>query len=258
MNRRKLFAAGAVLFAGFGVVAWQRNPLTRWILSSVDRGNPSLSAAPIVGSDVCKLTPEATEGPFYVKSPDRIDIRDESKGLPLELELEIVRLPDCTTAADVTVEIWHCNAVGQYSGHPSLSPRKSFDAILAMFTKTDANGTIPTENGTRFLRGAQTTDATGRVRFQTIFPGWYDPRVPHIHIKVYDGERSYVTAQLYLPDDLAEQIYSSHPDYEPHGPCPYTANSDTVLMQGGDVNGVLLVPTEEAGTLRATARLGIA
>lgn len=33
-----------------------------------------------------------------------------------------------------------------------------------------------------FLRGAQRTDADGVAQFQTLFPGHYDGRAPHIHV----------------------------------------------------------------------------
>ena len=38
--------------------------------------------------------------------------------------------------------------------------------------------------GSKFLRGYQVTDANGRVRFTTIYPGAYPGRAVHIHFKV--------------------------------------------------------------------------
>ena len=39
-------------------------------------------------------------------------------------------------------------------------------------------------NGQTWLRGYQTTDATGLATFTTIVPGWYSGRAIHIHFKV--------------------------------------------------------------------------
>jgi protocatechuate 3,4-dioxygenase beta subunit len=50
------------------------------------------------------------------------------------------------------VDVWHCDALGVYSGVRDFR----FDT-----------------SGQKFLRGYQTTDERGEVRFLTIYPGWY-------------------------------------------------------------------------------------
>ena len=42
---------------------------------------------------------------------------------------------------------------------------------------------------THFLRGHQKTNSKGVARFATIYPGWYQGRAPHIHMKVHVGAR---------------------------------------------------------------------
>ncbi|SHM53782.1 hypothetical protein [Cryptosporangium aurantiacum] len=48
-----------------------------------------------------------------------------------------------------------------------------------------------------YLRGYQVTDASGKVTFTTIVPGWYSPRVAHIHLKVHQGGSAGKTADGY-------------------------------------------------------------
>ena len=79
--------------------------------------------------------------------------------MPLVLRLTVVRASTCRPIKGADVEIWHAAPDGEYSG---------FDG----------------SSGTRYLRGHQKSDAAGRVRFDTMFPGWYRGRTPHIHLKV--------------------------------------------------------------------------
>src|SRR5438477_2608612 len=122
----------------------------------------------------CALTPEETEGPYWVEEGlDRSDITVDPSdgsvrpGVPLQLNLNVLRADaSCAPAAGARVDVWHCDAGGLYSDEA-------------------ANGTV----GKRFLRGYQTTDANGAVRFTTIYPGWYSGRTIHIHFRVrtFDG-----------------------------------------------------------------------
>jgi len=257
MNRRKLLQVGAAIVAGIGVVAWQRNSLVRWLLTRRENDSVSLSAAVSPGEEVCQLTPSTIEGPYFVKSPERSNIREDRKGIPLSLEFEIQNSSDCQPVAGATVEIWHSDASGQYSGYSADITRAPFDTMLSIVMAGGPDSTLPTENEDQFLRGAQTTDTNGRVRFETIFPGWYEPRVPHIHLKVSLGTKHYLTTQLYFPDEMSAQIYADHPEYSPYGACPYHSGNDIVLAQG-DANGLLLQPTDTGSALSAAARFSIA
>ena len=58
-----------------------------------------------------------------------------------------------------------------------------------------------------FLRGTQFTDAAGAVRFQTIYPGWYHGRTPHVHLKLRVGAKA-ATTQLYFPDEITNAVYT--------------------------------------------------
>lgn len=256
--RRKLFMrAGALVIAGVGIAAWQRNALARWLLTNRQNENVSITAALGPGDDTCLLTPESAEGPYFATAPQRTNIREDRKGIILQLELEILKMPDCNPVAGATVEIWHCDAGGQYSGYNTNNSRAPFDTMFAVVSKAGRGGSLPTENEVRFLRGSQISDDAGKVRFETIFPGWYDPRVPHIHVKVSHGEKHFLTAQLYFEERFSEQIYATHPDYAPGGPCPYNADNDIVLGQFSNANGLMLQPTKEGGVLKASARFAM-
>ena len=47
-----------------------------------------------------------------------------------------------------------------------------------------AGQTSLTTDDLTWLRGVQQTDEDGMVEFETIVPGWYAGRTPHIHIRV--------------------------------------------------------------------------
>lgn len=61
-----------------------------------------------------------------------------------------------------------------------------------------------------FLRGCQITDSKGKASFQSIYPGWYRGRAPHIHIEVLKptGE-SIIVTQVAFPDEVSDLVYTS-------------------------------------------------
>jgi protocatechuate 3,4-dioxygenase beta subunit len=132
--------------------------------------------------DGCTLTPEMTEGPYYFDADSiRSDIRDEREGTTLRLAIR-VRDSDCKPLPDAVVDIWHCDALGEYS------------------TSDDP-----------FLRGAQVTNRDGIVEFTTIYPGWYQGRTVHIHAKVHLDTSTVLTTQLFFDDGVTEAVYGREP-----------------------------------------------
>ena len=66
---------------------------------------------------LCRLSPEAMEGPYYVpKQQNRTNITDNYPGVPLVLTLIIKNYNTCQPMENVTVDIWHSNGEGVYSG----------------------------------------------------------------------------------------------------------------------------------------------
>lgn len=256
MRRRGFVKFGLGTAVIGGLAYWQRNALTRFALTKFSNG-VTAELAPEAGVDVCVLTPEQTSGPYYVKSPLRSNITEGRPGLPLKLAIEIVRMPDCTALEGVTVEIWQCDARGYYSGYSNATVRAPFDTLASIIVNQE-DGSIPPTDSETFMRGGQITDDQGLAEFETIFPGWYDPRVTHIHAKVSRDGETFLTTQLYFPDELVADIYMNHPDYLDHGPCPYNLNNDTALRDLSDETGVVLKTVRTDEQLTASVRFGIA
>lgn len=151
------------------------------------------------GADVCVLTPEVTEGPYYFDPElERADITEGTQtGVATTVKLQIVD-GSCQPVEGARVDIWHCNAEGLYSGYANQT------------------GGVDT-SGQTFLRGTLFAGANGIVEFQTIYPGWYAGRTTHIHFKVFLDERTVLTGQLFFPDALSQFIYQNVEPYTSHG-----------------------------------------
>lgn len=256
MKRRSFMKFGLGVVAIGGLAYWQRNSLARYALTNFSNG-VTTQLAPEAGADVCVLTPEQTSGPYYVKSALRSDISEGRPGLPLKLAVEVVKVPDCSALEGVTVEIWHCDARGYYSGYSDVPVRAPFDT-LATIIATQKDGSIAPTDSETFMRGGQVTDGNGLVAFETVFPGWYDPRVTHIHLKVSRDGETFLTTQLYFPDELVADIYTNHPDYKDYGTCPYNLKNDSALRDLAEQTGVVLNTVRTENLLTATVRFGIA
>jgi protocatechuate 3,4-dioxygenase beta subunit len=150
--------------------------------------------AGLVAPNVCLLTPETTEGPYYL-DPDlvRADITEGRPGAPLELVLQVVTA-DCRPIAGARVDVWHCDAAGNYSGYARQGSDRALDT-----------------RGETFLRGTQMADVSGVARFRSIWPGWYRGRAPHVHYKVFLDETSVLTSQLFFPDGASETVFRAEP-----------------------------------------------
>ncbi|MFJ9733560.1 intradiol ring-cleavage dioxygenase [Streptomyces sp. NPDC101171] len=191
-TRRSVIAAlGAtalgVAAAGLAATQTAAAPL------SADRSAPPLAAA-------CVLTPEQTEGPYYLDLERvRKDITEGKAGVPLTLRVTVIDSTTCATLPNTAVDIWHCDALGIYSGYV-------------------AGGSTP---DTTFLRGVQLTDASGVAEFTTVYPGWYVGRALHIHVKThaggtvsngtYHGGHVSHTGQLYFPETYNARVAALSP-----------------------------------------------
>lgn len=255
MKRRGFLNIGLGALGLGGLVFWQRNTLARALLTS--RSNEvAATLAPQASSSVCMLTPDQTAGPYYVQSPLRSNITQGRPGLPLKLAIEVVSMPECSAVEGLTVEIWHCDAAGFYSGYSEATVRKPFDTLVTVIA-TAEDGHIPPVDDQRFMRGGQVTNSRGLVEFQTVFPGWYDPRLTHIHVKVSRNGETFLTTQLYFPDELVRDIYANHPDYAPYGECPYNLQNDSVLRDLAENTGVILQANRTDDLITSNVRFGI-
>ena len=159
------------------------------------------------GAVSCILSPEMTEGPYYLPNEAvRRNITEGKPGTPLRLHLTVVSASTCGAIKGAAVDVWHADAAGAYSG---------------------VNG----QTGT-FLRGIQRTDAQGLAVFDTIYPGWYQGRAVHIHVKVHLGGNVVHTGQLFFHDALTDEVYKSAP-YNARGKPDVNDSADSIYRNGG-------------------------
>jgi protocatechuate 3,4-dioxygenase beta subunit len=181
----------------------------------------------------CVVTPEQTEGPYFVderlrRADLRIDPTTEKvkPGLPLRLRIHVSRVDGsaCSPLPGAFVDVWQCDALGVYSDI------------------RDFNGQFDTR-GQKFLRGYQVTDRSGAVEFATIYPGWYRGRAVHVHVKVRfpDGARrsQEFTSQLYFDDAITDQVHARSP-YNTKGPRDTRNHRDHIFRRRDSGSGLLL------------------
>jgi hypothetical protein len=196
-------------------------------------------AAPVEAASSCVLSPEVTEGPYWIDNAlTRRDIREGRPGLPLEVAFTVQDARTCRALTGADVEIWHCDAGGEYSG---------FD------------GRNHASSSTRYLRGHQKTGAGGIARFLTIFPGWYSGRTPHIHLKVHVGGSVVHTGQAFFSERIAAAVYRIAP-YRSHGQPDTSHAADRIYAQAGRSRAELRLTHRSGGRrgYRGALTLGVA
>ncbi len=168
-------------------------------------------------STECALFCEMTLGPCYAQTIERQDISEGVTGLPTRLAIRVVD-DACNPVAGAIVDIWHCAPGGLYSGEDANEVCTEGDAAAI---------------AGRWFRGMLTTDAEGRVDFNTCFPGWYPGRAVHIHIQIRKGEDTWSTSQLFFDEALIADVYTTHPEYVGYG-VPDRKNVGDGVLAGAD------------------------
>lgn len=198
--RRRMVLAGLGLgAAGLGY----------WVLGG---GAGSASATAADGS-VCVALPAQTAGPFPADGTNtragqtvnilteagviRQDIRASiggltpvADGVPVEVEITLVDVGRaCAPLAGMAAYLWQCDA----------------EAVYSIYGAADRN----------YLRGVGISDAAGRLRFTTVFPGCYPGRWPHLHFEVFasadqavSGDAALLTGQFALPEAECRAVYA--------------------------------------------------
>ncbi len=184
----------------------------------------------------CVVRPRQTEGPYFVDEMlNRSDIRTDPAsgavrpGVPLDLTFSVSRLAAATCAplAGALVDVWQCDHLGVYSDvqDPGFNSR-----------------------GQKFLRGYQVTDAAGRVRFTTVYPGWYQGRTVHIHVKIRSAPTARpgfeFTSQLYFDDAMTDRVFELAPYAERGRRSTRNANDGIFRREGG--TGLMLAVSGDA------------
>lgn len=188
------------------------------------------------GSTSCTVAPTETEGPFPTKQPAsyvRSNIVDGRIGVSLTIQIYIKSVSGgCNALAGALVDIWHCDAAGNYSEYGGTTMQQTnYTAV-------------------HFLRGRQITDSNGLVTFTTVFPGWYTGRATHIHVHVYNASGvSLKVTQIAFPEGASSATVAVNAQSSlgyTKGMAGYTYNAndnvfsdDTAGVQIGAITGSL-------------------
>jgi protocatechuate 3,4-dioxygenase beta subunit len=213
-RRASLASLGGLVAGAAGLSGWRA-------VEEAGAGPAAVEA----GLVACVLAPEQTEGPFYVDDARlRRNVTEGRPGVALALRLTVVNASTCKPIKGASVEIWHCDAGGVYSGTSQQDTESE-----------------------RFLRGVQRTDAKGLAIFRTIYPGWYQGRTVHIHTMVHLGGNVVHTGQLYFPDAITDTVFKRSP-YN-HRSSRTTRNAaDSIYRNGGKRSTLKLVKNGAAYT----------
>ncbi|ASW57144.1 intradiol ring-cleavage dioxygenase [Plantactinospora sp. KBS50] len=287
LSRRRLLSLGGAGVAAAGLAVVGGRVAVASAAAATGQPVPAAEAA-----CACVLSSESIEGPYYLDYLlMRRDVVEDREGVPLTLNLRVIDSDSCRPLPGAGVEIWHCDALGVYSGYtsngsggggmpppdgtppappsgdPSVPPSGDPSAPPGGGGNPGGHAT-PTDDLT-YLRGIQLADHAGRVTFTSIVPGWYAGRAVHIHTKVhaggtvtssgYQGGHTCHTGQFYFPESLITEFA---------GIAPYSTNQtrrtlldeDNIYDGSGATGGLLDVRYDRrhvARGVRATLTLSV-
>jgi protocatechuate 3,4-dioxygenase beta subunit len=184
------------------------------------------------------ITPPVPEGPFYKnENLNRIDITESKKGTPIEY---IFKVEDehCKPIEGAIVDIWQCDNAGIYSDYK---------------VENTLNET--------WLRGYQVTNKEGMCKFKSIFPGWYEGRITHLHAKVHVQNETVLTTNFFFPKEMEDEIFLSNASLYPKGINPTTVLKDIELHVDKDTKRhdtlVMNLVKDHKGDLTASYTIAI-
>ena len=136
------------------------------IIFTTQKSSAQQTATPSCG----RSTPPQMAGPFFTpQSPERSSLIEPSmKAKRMRLMGQVVDTR-CQPIPGVLLDFWQCDEKGEYDNQ-----------------------------GFR-LRGHQFADRKGQFVLETVVPGAYPGRTPHLHVKVQCKGGQILTTQLYLP-----------------------------------------------------------
>ncbi|MFC9430342.1 intradiol ring-cleavage dioxygenase [Streptomyces sp. NPDC056987] len=271
MRRRAVLAGGAAIaatgMAAAAVTTASAGEDTAASSTGAENGTGNGATATGAGEECYRLTSGTTEGPYYIDADKiRKDITEGKEGIPMTLRLKAIDSDTCKPLRGAAVDIWHCDALGLYSGYESASTGGGGGGTPPTDAPTDAptdtpTGTPPTggpggggggheepTDDKRYLRGTWLTDKNGFVEFKTVFPGWYRGRAVHIHTKVhvggrmtdagYEGGHTCHTGQFFFEEAAVLDSAKIAP-YSTSTTERTTLTEDTIYDQSGVQGGLL-------------------
>ena len=206
LGRREALALLGVTGAAFAAACASESPISpSSAASAADTAAATGTGAGTATGAACAVTPNETVGPYpSLVDLFRSDIREGKSGTQLDLTITVVNTAaGCAPLTGVNVEIWQCDASGNYSQYGS-------------------------ERAQTYLRGIQTTNANGQVTFTTVYPGWYQGRATHIHVEVTRNGQSLKVTQIAFPDSVNAEVYGTGV-YASRGSNPTTNTRDGIF-----------------------------
>ncbi|MFF0028306.1 intradiol ring-cleavage dioxygenase [Streptomyces avermitilis] len=283
LTRRKVVVTGGAAIAAVGVGGG--------LAVNAFADEAASGASSSSSSETCyTLTSETTEGPYYIDADKiRQDVTEDEEGIPLTLTLKVIDAETCKPVKNAAVDIWHCSALGIYSGYEAMgsgggggggTPPTGAPTDVPSGTPTGepptggpgggGGGHAEPTDDERYLRGTWRTDKHGYVTFRTVFPGWYQGRCVHIHVKVhvdgtwtdagYEGGHTCHTGQLFF-DEKSVLASAAVAPYSTNTTTRTTLDEDTIYPDNGHAGGLLYLKYNkrhiEKG-VRAHLTLGVA
>ena len=141
----------------------------------------------------CRLTPRRPRGPTTSTSTRSAATSARTARAPRCGSPCACATPaSCEPIENAVVDLWHCDALGVYSGFES------------------AHGGGGRTDDETYLRGAQVTNADGIAEFTTIYPGLLrGPHRPHPRQGPPRQRQTVLTTQLYFDDDVTARSSSA-------------------------------------------------
>jgi protocatechuate 3,4-dioxygenase beta subunit len=228
ISRRRVVLGGSAFAAAAGLgLASLAGAATNTDTSAEDDTGTSST------SGVCTLTAEATEDDYALTGAlMRQDIREDKEGLQIDYTFTVVDTAnDCAPLSGALVEIWQCDALGEYSGF------------------VGDHGNTEDDDST-WLRGGNVTDSDGQVLFTSIWPGHYEGRAAHVHLRVhtdvtfvddtYSGGNVVHTGEVFFDPDLNTTVQALSP-YSDNTTTETDLDDDTVYDGEGAPSGLLTI-----------------
>lgn len=207
---------------------------------------PATTSSPTAQTSApnCTLSPELSGSSTYLDLEKvRRDITEGKPGVPLTFRATVLDRRTCTPINQAAVDLWHCDAAGDYSGQQG--------------------------SNTTFLRGVQLTGPDGVAEFTSIYPGWYQDRAVHIHVKVhvggsvqaggavYRGGHVSHTGQLFFPDATNSAVAALAP-YSDNQIARTSDSADTYFRQGSGSGLATVTPHDPSDLTRGvTAQVSV-
>jgi len=253
------------LFGGIGVTALLAacaSPEPGGGASAATTASPTPSASPTASaaaSGPVAEVPDETGGPYPGDGSNGVNVLDDSgivrsdirssfgssstvaAGVPLTIALTVRDAATGSALVGAGVYLWHCDRDGNYSLY--------------------SRGV----EGENYLRGVQETDATGTVRFTSIYPACYSGRWPHIHFEVYSDVANAVasgpivkTSQLALPEEVNDLVYATS-GYEQsvRNLAQTSLARDNVFGDDGGIHQIASMSGSVAGGYTAALTIGV-